>query len=196
MKDIDDLAHHASSLCQSVRIAYRHAHRWRHLCDHADIGICQSVPHLVHICMDTDCTCRTEYAALTAADTVCINDLFVKCRHDHCIRTAECKPERADSLKLFTGTHTVTAQNTLVRIANDRRRTVIDLVMLSRILKPHIKNTHAVCQKLKIALSALYARCTVSAVCGKQKLYDQFSVFLYFARICIDYHSVSRLLGA
>ena len=68
-------------------------------------------------------------------------------------------------------------------------------MLLSRIFKTDVTYTKAVCQLLKNTFTALYTGCTITAMCCKQKLYDQFTIFLDTAGVGIDHHSISRLLG-
>ena len=51
------------------------------------------------------------------------------------------------------------------------------------------------CKLLQNTFAALYTGCTVTAMCCKKQLHDQFTIFLNTTGVGIDNHSVSRLLG-
>ena len=68
-------------------------------------------------------------------------------------------------------------------------------MLFSCIFKTDIPHAKAMCQLLQDTFAALYTGCTVTAMCCKKQLHDQFTIFLNTTGVGIDNHSVSRLLG-
>ena len=79
------------------------------LCDHLRILICQRFPYQINIRMNTDRTCRTDNSALSAAYTVCLCYLLIKCRCYQCIGSTISKVNGIDILDIVTHTYTVSA---------------------------------------------------------------------------------------
>ena len=79
------------------------------LCDHLRILICQRFPYRINIRMNTDRTCRTDNSALSAAYTVCLCYLLIKCRCYQCIGSTISKVNGIDILDIVTHTYAVSA---------------------------------------------------------------------------------------
>ena len=121
MKSIYDLAHYTSAFGKAIMITNCNTDCRRNLCNHTGILISQSIPYLVHMCTDGNSSCRAVNTTLSTVYTLCFCDLLVKCRHDHSLSSTERKTKSSDSLKFLTGTYTVTAEDTFIRITDNGR---------------------------------------------------------------------------
>ena len=180
VQDCYDLAHRILTFWQSKGITGCHTHCRCDLGNNSGVFIFQCLPDFPDVGTDRDRTGRTEYTALSTVYTVCLCDLPVKCRHDHRIRSTVSKVNRSDSLDLIADTHTVSAQDTFIRVSYDRRGRKVKRSFFSGILETDFFHAEAVCQLLKYTFAALDTGRTVPAMCSQQKLYDQLAVFSYF----------------
>ena len=69
--------------------------------------------------MTRDVSGRTSHPTLSTAHAISLSDFPVKRRHDLHIGTTVNKFQDAQTLMLLTGSHTVSAQNTFIRISYD-----------------------------------------------------------------------------
>ena len=196
MKHADDLAHGASSFWKAESIAHRHTDRRSNLSHDAHIRICQSIPYRILVVLDADGAGRTEDTALSAVHTLGGSNLTVKCRHNHGVRSTMRKSESAYALQFAADTHTVAAENTFVRIADNGRRTEVQRAFLPVILEADFRHTEAKRQRLQITVTALDTGGTVSAVSCQKQFNDHLPVFFQFSGIGEDLHTVSWLLRA
>ena len=120
MKGINDLAHYTTALLESVMITYCNTYCRCNLCNHTNIRICECFKDFVCIRMDGNSSCRTECTALSTVYALCLGNLLIKCRHNHSFCSTECKSKCADSLNFLAGTYTVSAEDTFIRITNNR----------------------------------------------------------------------------
>ena len=176
MKRIDDLAHYTAALLESVMIAHCNTYCRCNLRNYTDIRICKCLKDFVCIRVDGNSSCRTECTALSTVYALCLCNLFIECRHNHCFCSTECKSKCADSLNFLAGTYTVSAEDTFIRIANDRRRTEIQFMLLSCVLETYGSYTKTMCQFLKDTLTTLDTCRTVTTVCCKKQFHDQFTI--------------------
>ena len=121
MKCIDNLAHYTASLGQSIVVSHGNTYCWSNLRNHPYIRICKGIPYFIHMCLNGNSTCRTEYTALSAVHTLCLCYLFIEGRNHNGFCSAVCKVQGTDSLKLLAGTYTVAAKDTLIRVTDQRR---------------------------------------------------------------------------
>ena len=157
-------------------ISYCNTYRRCDLCNYTDIRICECLKDFVCVGMDGNSTCWTECAALSAVYALCLGNLLVERRHNHGFCSTECKSECADSLDFLAGTYTVSAEDTFIRIANDRWRTEIQFMLLSGVLETDGSYTETMRQFLENALTALDTGRTVTAMCCKEQFHDQFTI--------------------
>ena len=96
--------------------------------------------------------------------------------HDIGIKPAEAKYGKSDG-KFQEQEGPAEAENTFIRISDDRRRTEIQWLLFSVIAVSYRSHAKTMCQCLQITVATLNTGRTVSAVRCEQKLNDQFSVF-------------------
>ena len=143
-------------------IAHCNTYRRCNLRNYTDIRICKCLKDFVCIRVDGNSSCRTECTTLSTVYALCLCNLFIECRHNHCFCSTECKSKCTDSLKFLAGTYTVAAEDTFVRVTHDGWRTEIQRMNLSRIFETDIANAETMCQFLKDTLTTLNTGCTVN----------------------------------
>ncbi len=138
MECIDNLAHYTRPFGKSVMIAYCNTNCRCNLCNYTISGSASASQTSSILRLDRNSSCRTEYTTLSTVYALCLCNLFIKRRHNHSFCSTECKSKCSDSLKFLAGTYTVSAEDTFVRITNQRRRTEIQLMLLSCILETDV----------------------------------------------------------
>ena len=196
MKHIHQLAHHIFTLWQTELISYCNAHRRSNLRHDLRVFIRQKALHQLNIRVNADGAGRTHHAALSAVNAVRLGDFLIKSRCYQRLGAPVCKVDGVHRLHVVAHADAVTAEDALVRISNDGRRTEIQRVLFLGIFKADVPHSHAVRQRLQLALAALDAGGAVSAMRCQQKLQDELPILHQSRRIGVDDHSVSRRLGA
>src|SRR5699024_2608804 len=166
----------------------------RDLYHNAGVPIRQSQPYRMDILLDGDGAGRTYDTALAAAHTVGLSYRLIKGRHHLHLRTTEGKVQDTQSLDLLTGPHTVAAENTFIRIADDTVGTFVQRKLRLIIFKSDVAHAQLLGQILQGTDAVLLTGRTVSAVGGQQQLQDHLPMMLQTRRVGIDDHSIPRHL--
>ena len=192
----DQFAHDVFTLLDTEALTDGNTDGRSDLCDDANVLIAQGVLNLFNIIANGQSAGGAYNAALATADTLGVGQFFAKGRGDFGFRSTEGEVQRTDRLQLVTCTDTVAAQDTLVRIANNRGRGVVQRTILFIVGEANRIHTHTVGQILQNAVAALEAGGTVAAVGSEQQLHDQFAVLAQTFGICVNDHAVSGFFGA
>ena len=190
------LAHGVGTVGQAEGIAYRHPDGGSDLGHDPNIGIAQSLVHLIQVGANGQGAGGTVHPALAAADALRLAQLFIEGGDHLRIGATVGKAQHAHALDLAANTDAIAAKDTLIGIPDNGGRGIINGPEFLIVLKPDLPDTHLVGQILEDALAGLHAGGAVPAVGSQQELNNELAVTAQPLGMGIDDHTVSGLFRA
>ena len=189
----DELVEHVLAGGDAERFADRDADGGRDLDDRAQLGIVDGAPGLTDLVFDRDGAGGAHRRALAAADAVGLAELASERGADLHLGSAVGEIDDIHALHLFADTHTVAAEDALVRVAHDRIGGVVDLVALARIGKADAAHAELLGKRLQVAVAALFAGRAVAVMRSEQQLEDHAAMLQQTRGVGLDDHAVAGL---
>ena len=134
------------------------------------LGICDRIPDFIDVALLIQSTDRAGHDALAAADAGRCVKTLVKRRADTYVESSSDLADGADPLYIVAGGDAAQALDTLVVVANDIRRGVIDLILRLVVLEVIFIDAVVIGQFLKFAVISSHAGETLLVVRRKDQL--------------------------
>ena len=156
------------------RFAQRHANGRRDLGHDRFLRVVQRLPDLFDFQARRQGPGGANRRAETAVHALNVFEVLAEGGNDAGRRAAEGKVDHAHPLDLFAGPHAVAAQDALVRIADQRDAGIIDRLRFVGGAKPHVVDSQAARQILKLAVGALGTGRAILLVVGQDQFQGDF----------------------